>query len=63
MDKIRALWIDMYQRGIVRDGSEEALDKFVKRMTDVEHVGWLSVRQAQCVIEQLKQWFERGSSA
>ncbi len=59
IDKIRALWIDMYQQGIVRDGSETALDKFVKRMTGVEHVGWLNKQQAQTCIEILKKWNTR----
>lgn len=46
----------MYKDGIVRNGSETALNKFVKRMTGVENVGWLEKQQCRVVIEGLKKW-------
>ncbi|WP_413112387.1 phage protein GemA/Gp16 family protein [Thaumasiovibrio sp. DFM-14] len=59
IDKIRALWISMHKNGIVCDSSETALNKFVKRMTGVENVGWLDKGQASVVIEGLKSWTYR----
>lgn len=65
IDKIRAIWITMHQQGIIRDGSETALDAYVRRMTKrgnqkgVDHVGWLDSRQACVVLESLKSWQTR----
>ena len=58
-DKIRALWISMHQSGIIRDGSETALNHFVRRLTGVERVEWLYPKNANRVIESLKQWQTR----
>lgn len=62
-DKIRALWINMGRQGIVRNPAETALNRYVKRMTGVEHVEWLDVRQAGRVIEALKSWRAREEEA
>lgn len=57
--KIRALWLDLHRIGAVRNPSELALAKFVKRMTGVDYHGWLDADHAQQVIEHLKQWLKR----
>ena len=57
--KIRALWLTLHEMGEVRDPSEAALVKFVRGMTKVAALQWLSVAQASQVIENLKQWQQR----
>ncbi|PMY40127.1 regulatory protein GemA [Pseudomonas chlororaphis] len=54
--KIRSLWLALHDLGEVRDPSEAALASFVKSMTKVSALQWLSVAQASRVIENLKQW-------
>ncbi len=54
--KIRALWLTLHGMGEVRDPSEEALAKFVLKMTGVQALQWLSSDQASQVIENLKKW-------
>ncbi|WP_281544680.1 regulatory protein GemA [Grimontia sp. SpTr1] len=62
ISKIRALWITMAKEGIIRDGSETALDGYVRRMTKkhsgrmVEHVGWCNQQEAYTILESLKKW-------
>lgn len=57
--KIRALWLALHDQGEVRDPSEEALAKFVMKMTGVQALQWLSSEQASQVIENLKKWQRR----
>lgn len=57
--KIRALWLDLHARGIVRSADESSLAAFVKRMTRKDALEWLSDADAEAVIEQLKKWGER----
>lgn len=57
--KIRALWLELHQAGAVRDPSEKALGAYVKRMTGVAALQWLTAAQACTVIEALKKWQER----
>lgn len=59
--KIRALWLDLHQAGVVRNASEEALAAFVKRMTGIDALQWLDSGQASQVIEELKKWKNRVS--
>lgn len=65
IDKIRAIWITMYQHGIVNDRSEAAINAYAKRMTSgingesVDSVNWLDARQAMVVLESLKKWHTR----
>jgi phage gp16-like protein len=65
IDKIRAIWITMAKQGFVRDGSETALDAYVRRMTNrnqnkgVDHVNWCDDKQAYAVLEALKNWHRR----
>ena len=56
---IRGIWIELHEMGAVKDPSEKALASYVKRMTRVESLQWLDVKQAQLVIESLKKWRKR----
>ncbi|ELY5676414.1 regulatory protein GemA [Salmonella enterica] len=57
--KLRALWLEMYAQGFVRDSSEEALCRWVKRETGVDGLQWLEPELASDAIERLKNWQER----
>ncbi|MGL6606298.1 gp16 family protein [Aeromonas hydrophila] len=64
--KVRAIWITMYNDGFVRDGSDDALGSYIKRMTANANGGagisrpeWLISAQAQAVLEALKRWHIR----
>nr|WP_086940763.1 regulatory protein GemA [Thaumasiovibrio occultus] len=65
IDKIRAIWIEMHRHSIVKDGSENALDAYVRRMTNrskgqgVDAVAWLEREQAVTILESLKAWHRR----
>jgi phage gp16-like protein len=54
--KIRALWLEMHGQGIVKNSSESSLCAYVKRLTKVDALQWLSTAQASMVIESLKKW-------
>ena len=57
--KIRALWLEMHNDGIVRNPSEASLAAYVKRLNGIEALQWLDTRQASGVIEALKKWQAR----
>lgn len=59
MRMARGLWIELADMGVVRDRSEGALQRFVRRMTKVDHSRWCSPAQLDVVIEALKDWRER----
>lgn len=61
--KIRALWLTLFDAGVVRDASEQALGRYCKRQTGVERLHWLSAGQARKLIEALKQWGARAGVA
>ncbi|MFM5781482.1 regulatory protein GemA [Aeromonas caviae] len=63
---IRAIWITMAKHGLLRDGSETALDHYVERQTvrlnkgvGVARVAWLDGVLAYSVLESLKHWHKR----
>ncbi|WP_323939598.1 MULTISPECIES: gp16 family protein [Aeromonas] len=63
---IRAIWITMHRHGLLRDGSETALNQYVERQTvrinngvGVAEVAWLSEALAYPVLESLKNWHKR----
>lgn len=63
---IRAVWITMHRHGLLRDGSETALNHYVARQTmrlnkgvGVAEVAWLSEVLAYPVLESLKNWHKR----
>lgn len=57
--KIRSLWLTLADAGLVRDSSEDALARWVKRETGVEALQWLDNQQASQCIEKLKRWLAR----
>ncbi|WP_323094327.1 gp16 family protein [Aeromonas hydrophila] len=64
--KLRAIWITMKQDGLLRDGSEDALGSYIKRMTananggaGIHRADWLTSVQAERVLEALKKWHIR----
>ncbi|PAV02751.1 transcriptional regulator [Arsenophonus sp. ENCA] len=59
LEKIRALWHQMASKGIVRDASEQAMGRFIKRETGIDSPQWLNSQQASQVIERLKKWQQR----
>lgn len=59
--KIRALWLEMHNQGIVRDRSEKSLAAYVKRLVGAEALQWLDTQQASSVIEALKKWQKRAN--
>lgn len=56
---IRALWLELHAAGAVSDPSEAALASYVKRITSVDALQWLTSAQASRVIETLKKWQNR----
>ena len=70
--KIRAIWIDMAKNGMVRDGSEQALNAWVRSVVNpiytatgvniqVLNVSALNDKMAGLVLERLKKWQARGN--
>ncbi|MGH6879474.1 gp16 family protein [Hypericibacter sp.] len=57
--KIRALWLSLYHLGEVEDPSEDAMARFVTRMTGVEALQWLGPDQANIAIKALRGWCDR----
>lgn len=57
--KIRSLWLQLRDAGVLRDSSEKALAAYVKNTTGVEDLAWLNDAQARKVIEGLKSWLSR----
>lgn len=60
---IRGLWIELADRGVVRDRTDKALDAFVKRQTGIDRLAWLNPDKANAVIEALKAWAARSAPA
>lgn len=56
---IRALWLTLADAGAVRSREENALRHYVKRNTGIGALEWLSVHDANRVIEGLKSWCAR----
>jgi len=56
---IRHLWLSLHSAGKVRDSSEQALARYVARLTKVDQLQWLDGKKAATVIESLKDWLER----
>lgn len=64
--KLRAIWITMFNDGLLCDGSEDALGSYIRRMTTNSNGGaginraeWLTAKQAERVLEALKKWHIR----
>jgi phage gp16-like protein len=59
MSMIRGLWLELADAGKVRDRSEAALARYIRRQTGQE-MGHLAPADANRVIEGLKAWVKRG---
>lgn len=57
--KILVLWSELEAAGALRDASESALNAFCKRVTGVDNIEWVGMRQASNLIEALKAWLAR----
>lgn len=61
--KARALWISLYQLGVVHNASEHALEAFAKKQLGCEKLQWAPQGQGAKLIEALKGMAERGGWA
>lgn len=59
IDKIRALWIELYKSGKVQQRGEEALNHWLEGMFGNSRIEWLTKNQQSKAIEALKKWLER----
>lgn len=57
--KVRAMWLELADRGAVTDRSEAALAAWLKSRIGVEALQWLQPADAGRAIEQLKRWMDR----
>ena len=57
--KIKSLWYEMHDLGIVRNRSDQAIETYIRRITRAQKIEWCSVEQLQLVIETLKNWIDR----
>jgi phage gp16-like protein len=53
IDKIRAMWIDLANQGIIRNRSDDACQAFAKRLTKVDRLEWLNTKQCSTVLAAL----------
>lgn len=56
---IRHLWLQLFEAGQVKNGSELALAKFVENRVGVDALQFLSSKSADMVINHLRQWCKR----
>ena len=57
--KVKSLWYEMHDLGIVRNRSDQAIETYIRRITRAQKIEWCSVEQLQLVIETLKNWVDR----
>lgn len=57
--KARAMWLSLWNLGVVRQSSEAALEAFAKRQLGVDRLQWADEGQAYRLIEALKAMAER----
>jgi phage gp16-like protein len=57
--KVVALWVRLAVAGKLRNGSDAALQSFVKRQTGISWLGWCDDGQLWRLIEALKSWAKR----
>lgn len=59
VQKIKRIWLELYDADVVRDPSLPSLNAWVRRQTRNEHVAFLGVDEAVTIIESLKAWARR----
>lgn len=57
--KILVLWSQLEGAGALRDSSQAALNAFCRRVTKVDNIEWIGMRDASKLIEALKAWLAR----
>lgn len=57
--KARAMWISLWQLGVVRERSEQALEAFAARQLHVDRLQWADQAQGYKLVEALKAMAER----
>lgn len=57
--KARAMWISLWNLGVVRQSTEQALEAFAKRQLGVDRLQWADQSQGYRLIEALKAMAER----
>ncbi|MBP2301289.1 regulatory protein GemA [Azospirillum picis] len=57
--KVRAMWLDLADKGVIGDRSEAALAAWLKSRIGVDALQWLQPADAGRAIEQLKRWTDR----
>lgn len=62
--KVLAQWFDLVRIGAVQtESAKRSLRKFVKKMTGVDNIQWLTAEQANAVIEACKGWKNKFEAA
>jgi phage gp16-like protein len=56
---IRHLWLQLHEAGQIRNGSEQALAKFVENRVHVSALQFLSTHHANMIINHLREWCKR----
>jgi phage gp16-like protein len=56
---VRHKWLMLKHYGILRDPSERALLKYVRRITKVDRMEWLKSWQMNLLVEAIKKWVAR----
>lgn len=59
INKCKALWIELRKAGAVQDGSDEALQNFVRNQTGAAALRMANGKQLYQAIEALKSWLRR----
>ena len=54
--KIVAMWITMHKAGVIRNGSDKALQAYVKRVVKIDNLKWCDGEDCRVLIESLKSW-------
>ncbi len=57
--KIVATWITLADAGVIRNRKDQALQKYVKRVTGVDNLKWCGVFECSALIESLKAMGKR----
>ena len=57
--KARALWLFLHELGVVKDPSEAALAKYVRRISQVDDMHWANGWAMDRLIETMKKWAMR----
>lgn len=57
--KIKSLWYEMHDLGIVRNRSEQAINAYIRRITGEQEIEYCTIPELQLVIETLKNWIDR----